>query len=100
MARMSNRDRIARAAEEASLAEAEKLAKKKAKAAKPKPASKSRAKAKEVRMMIVWVIHNAQGRPVQTFAYPEQDAATTQARSLSRSTGQPHDVRATKVPME
>ncbi len=46
MARMSNRDRIARAAEEARPAEAEKLAKKPAKAAKrpPKP------RAKDVRM--------------------------------------------------
>ena len=65
MARMSNRDRIARAADEARLAEAEKLAKKAAKRP-PKP------RAKDVRMKIVWEVCNARGKPVKTFAYPRQ----------------------------
>lgn len=97
MARMSNRDRIARAAEEARLAETEKLAKKAAgKAAKrpPKP------RAKDVRMKIVWVVFNAQGKPVKTFAYADKTAATTEAQRLSSSTGHPHELRATKVPMD
>ena len=96
MARMSNRDRIARAAEEARPAEAEKLAKKPAKAAKrpPKP------RAKDVRMKVVWVVDNAHGKPVKTFAYPDKAAATSEAQRLSRSTGHPHELRATKVPMD
>ena len=97
MASMSNRGRMARAAEEARLAEAEKLAKKEAtKAAKrpPKP------RAKDVRMKIVWGVYNARGKPVKTFAYPDKAAATTEAQRLSISTGHPHELRATKVPMD
>ncbi len=86
---MSNRDRIARAAEEARLAEAKK-------AAKPSP----KRRAKDVRMKIVWVVCNAHGKPVKTFAYPDKAAATTEAQRLSSSTGHPHNLRATKVPMD
>ncbi len=93
MARMSNRDRIARAAEEARLAEAEKLAKKPAKRS-PKP------RAKDVRMKIVWVVCNSHGKPVKTFAYPDKAAATKEAARLSKSTGFTHVLRATKVPMD
>jgi hypothetical protein len=97
MARMSNRDRIARAAEEARLAEAEKLAKKKVRTTakrSPKP------RAKEIRMKIVWEVCNAHGKPVKTFAYPDKDAGTTEVQRLSSSTGHPHELRPTKVPMD
>ena len=97
MARMSNKDRIARAAEEARLAKEEKDAKKAAKRPSKK-ASKSRAK--DVRMKIVWVVCNALGKPVKTFAYPDKDAATSEAQRLSTSTGHLHELRATKVPMD
>ena len=100
MARMSNRDRIARAAEEARLAEAEKLARKAA--TKPAKAAKrpSKPRAKEVRMKIVWVVCNDHGKAVKTFAYPDKAAATSEAQRLSSSTGRPHELRATKVPMD
>ncbi|MCZ6598827.1 MAG: hypothetical protein O7B99_14410 [Planctomycetota bacterium] len=101
MARMSNRDRIARAAEEARLAEAEKLAKKTVKKAVKKAAKRPpKPRAHEVRMKIVWVVCNASGKPVKTFAYPEEAAATAEAERLSSSTRHPHEVRATKVPMD
>jgi hypothetical protein len=102
---MSNRERIARAAEEARLAEEEKVAKKVAKKAAKKPAkkakrpSRSRAK-KEVRMKIVWTVCNDHGTAVETFAYPDKDAATSAAQRLTSSTGRPHELRATKVPMD
>ncbi len=101
MAHMSNRDRIARAAEEARLAEAERLAKKTAKKTAKKagkPPRKSRAN--EVRMKIVWEVCNANGKPVKTFAYPEKAAATAEALRLGSSTGHLHEIRATKVPMD
>ena len=97
MARMSNRERIARAAEEARLAEAEKVAKKKAKKVakrSPKPG------ARDARMKLVWVIYNSSGRPVKTFDYPDKDAGVDEAKRLSSSTGRPHELRATRVPMD
>ncbi len=97
MARMSNRDRIARAAEEARLAEAEKLAKKAAKKATKRP---PKPRAKDGRMKIVWVVCNDRGKPVKSFAYPDKAAATTEVQRLSKSTGRPHELRATKVPLE
>ena len=93
---MSNRDRIARAAEEARLAEEEKLVKKTSSKATKRPSKR----AKEVRMKIVWVVCNASGRPVKTFSYPDKAAATSEAQRLSRSTGYPHELRASKVPMD
>ena len=105
MAHMSNRERIARAAEEARLTEAEKTAKKTAKKAAKKTAKKTvkraaRAPAKDARMKIVWEICNVQGKPVKTFAYPDKDAATSELQRLTSSTGATHVLRATKVPME
>jgi len=93
---MSNRDRIAHAAAEARAAAEEKLAKKKAAGA-----AKGRAKppSKDVRMKIVWSVYNASGKPVQSFPYAEKAAAQMAATRLSSSTGHPHEVRATKVPM-
>ena len=102
MARMSNKDRIARAAEEARLADEEKAAKKVAKKKAPKKASKrpTKASAKDVRMKIVWVVVNPQGKPVKTYAYPDKDAAAIEVQRLSRSTGNSHALRSAKVPME
>ena len=97
MARMSNRDRIARAAEEARLAEAEKLARKPDK--RPaKPASKRAAK--DVRLKVVWEVCNGSGKPVKTFAYPDKAAAEAEVQALSKSTGRTHSLRPAKVPME
>ena len=85
---MSNRDRIARAAEEASLREAEKATKKTGKAKK------------DVRMKIVWEVCSATGTVVETFPYPDKAAAESAAEKLTQSSGSTHVLRATKVPME
>ena len=97
MGRMSNRERIARAAEEARLAEEEKLAKKQAKKTSSRT---SKARSKDVRMKIVWEVCNSGGKPVKTFAYPDKAAAEAEVQELSSSTGYRHTLRATKVPME
>ncbi len=97
---MSNRDRIARAAEEARITAEEKAAKKATKAEAPK---KPRAKksATPVRMKVVWTVcSEASGAMVKTFPYPEKAAADADADSRTRSTGRTHVVRTTKVPME
>jgi len=97
MARMSNRDRIARAAEEAQVAAAEKAAKKAIK----KPAGTRAARTKEpVRMKIVWDVCNATGTAVKSFPYPDKAEAEAQTETLTRSTGRTHILRPTKVPME
>ena len=80
---------------------AEKLAKKAAKKKAKKATKRSpKPRVKAGRVKIVWVICNAQGKPVKTFAYPDKAAATTEAQQLSRSTGHLHELRATKVPMD
>ena len=99
MARMSNRDRIARAAAEARAAADEKAAKKTAKATAP---AKPRAKktAQPVRMKVVWDVVGSSGAAVKTFPYAEKPAAEADAIARTRSTGRTHVVRASKVPME
>jgi len=103
---MSNRDRIARAAEEARLGAEEKAAKKTAKkASKKKKTTKKktttrRSKAAPARMKVVWVIYNANGKPVKQFDYPDKEAAEAETQKLANSSGHPHELRPTKVPME
>ncbi len=104
MGRMSNRDRIARAAEEAKAAAAEKAATKATKATKkatkPGSASRPRREATPARVKIVWDVTSPTGAKVKTFAYPDKAAAEAEALALTRSTGRDHAVRANKVPME
>lgn len=103
---MSNRERITRAAEEARLTEADKVAKK-----APKPTAKTTVKAAArvrpkrapkapVRMKVVWDVCNGAGQAVQTFAYPDKAAAEAATLALTRSTGGAHTLRPSKVPME
>jgi hypothetical protein len=94
---MSNRDRIARAAEEAQLAEAEKAAKK---ATEKRAGRTSRRTEKSVRMKVVWEICNVAGKTVMSFPYSEKAAAEAKSAALAASTGRPHVVRAAKVPMD
>lgn len=104
MGRMSNRDRIARAAEEARLTKLEKDTKKAEKVAKApgKSPAKSRAKrsATPARMKVVWEVWRSSGATVKTFLYPDKEKAEATAAELMRSTGETHGVRAAKVPMD
>jgi len=95
---MSNRDRIARAAEEAHLAAQEKTAQEKT--GKAVTNSRSRRAPKEVRMKIVWEVCSPTGAVAKTFPYPEKAAAESSVQALTKSTGRTHVLRATKVPME
>jgi hypothetical protein len=98
MSPMSNRDRIARAAEEARLSELEKAAKRAAKKKAPGAPRPKRVPV-PVRMKIVWDVVGSTGATVKTFAYPDKELAEAAAESLSRSTGRSHVLRANKVPM-
>jgi hypothetical protein len=93
MGRMSNRERIARAAEEARLAEAEAAAKK-ATRSRPKKAPKP------VRMKIVWEVCDAAGTARETFAYPDKALAEAATQALTQATGRLHVLRAARVAME
>jgi len=97
MGHMSNRDRIARAAEEARITAAEKAAKK---ATKKTTRSRSERAAKSVRMKIVWDVCNVTGAAVKSFPYPDKAEAEAATEALTRSTGRTHVLRPTKVPME
>jgi hypothetical protein len=97
MAHSSNRERIARAAEEARLTEVEKAAKK---ASKPAARPTSKRVVKPVRVKIVWEVCSTAGAVVATFAYPDKAAAEAKVAALAKSTGRPHGLRGTKVPME
>jgi len=91
MNRMSNRDRIARAAEVQQAAK---------KAAKKPAAPRLKRVPVPVRMKIVWDVFSSTGAKVKTYAYPDKAEAEAAVESLSRSTGRGHLLRATKVPME
>ena len=93
MGHMSNRDRIARAAEEARITAAEKATKKTTR-------SRSERAAKSVRMKIVWDVCNVTGAAVKSFPYPDKAEAEAATEALTRSTGRTHVLRPTKVPME
>lgn len=96
---MSNRDRIARAAEEARITAEEKAAKKAAKSSKASRVQRA-AKAKSVRMKVVWEVRNPAGAAVKVFAYPNKAEAEAEADKLSRSSGRTHVLRESKVPMD
>ena len=96
MDRMSNRDRIARAAEEARLTAAEKAEKKAVKETR----SRSKPPVKPVRMKVVWEVCSGTGKTVKSFPYPDKAAAEAQTKALTESTGRTHVLRPTKVPME
>ena len=97
MERMSNRDRIARAAEEARLTEIEKAKKKAVKKTTGSPSSRA---VNPTRMKVIWEVCSGSGKTVKSFPYSDKAAAESAARALTTSTGRTHVLRATKVPME
>ncbi len=97
MAKMGNRERIARAAEEARASAAEKAAKQ---AEKPAKVARAKRVAAPVRMKIVWDVGGTGGTKLKTFPYAEKAAAEAAAAALSKSTGRTHQIRESRVPME
>ena len=99
MGHMSNKERIARAAEEARLTAAQKTEKTEKKAAKTTTPRPKRV-AHPIRMKIVWEVCNGAGTALKAFPYPDKAAAEETIVALTKSTGRTHVLRAAKVPME
>ena len=97
---MSNRERIARAAEEARIAAAEKAAKGTKSAAKKTSGSASSRSSKNVRMKVIWEVCDGSGKAVKAFPYAEKAAAEADLEARTQSTGRRHVLRPTKVPMD
>lgn len=94
--RQSNRQRIERMAEEASMKAKEKEVKTSSRKA---PASK-RASPKRQRMKFIWQVVDANSKAIADFPYREKDAAEARAAELSETTGKTHSVNRVRVPME
>src|SRR5262249_11502445 len=92
MGHMSNRDRIARAAEEAEIAAQEKAAKKKS--------GGSKGHKPDVRMKVIWEVCDPAGRAVRSFPYADKARAEAELQARTRSSGVTHILRPAKVPMD
>ena len=93
--RLSNRQRIERMAEEASIEAEDK---------EPKPtvrkASRSRKTApKQKRVKFVWKVMDENSKEIASFPYPAKDAAEARAAELSEKTHKAHTVNCVRVPM-
>ena len=103
--RMSNKDRIAKAAAEAAADKKEKAAKKKAtkkKAAKKKTSARKKAATTKSagRLKLVWTVCDHSGSGVKSFAFNEEALARKEAKRLSEDKGKVHFVKKEKVPLE
>jgi len=96
--RMSNRERIEKAALESAAAEAEKKEKKASKARvksekKPTPSGARRQK-------IVWKVLDSTFKEIAEFPFPEKSAAEAEAAKRTEKSGRDHFVSRAEVPME
>jgi hypothetical protein len=96
--KMSNKDRIARAAEEAAAARKEKAAKSDAPGASR--GAKARNKHRPARIKITWVVCDQTGKQVQAYPYAEEEAARADAQQRTVATGKSHFVTRAEVPFE
>jgi hypothetical protein len=93
--RLSNRQRIERMAEEASIQAEEKEPQ-----TGVRKASGSRKTApKPKRMKFVWSVVDQNSKEIASFPYPAQGEAEARAAELSEKTGKTHTVNRVRVPM-
>ncbi|MEN6337202.1 MAG: hypothetical protein ABFE01_23335 [Phycisphaerales bacterium] len=107
--RLSNKQRIERMAEEASIEaedkeqgaeEKEQDAEEKAPKPRVRKASGSKKAApKPKRMKLIWTVVDANFKEIASFLYPAKAEADARASELSEKTGKPHKVISVKVPM-
>ncbi len=93
--RLSNRQRIERMAEEASI-EAED---KEPKTGVRKASGSRKTGPKQKRMKFVWSVVDANSKEVASFHYAAKAAAEARAAELSEKTGKTHTVNCVRVPM-
>ena len=100
--RLSNRQRIERMAEEASIEaeDKEQGAEEKEPKTDVRKASRSRkAPPKEKRVKFVWKVFDANSKEIASFPYPGKSEAEARAAELSGKTGKAHTVNCVRVPM-
>jgi hypothetical protein len=100
--RLSNRQRIERMAEEASLEAKDKEQGAEEREAEPTVRKAPRAKKsapKQKRMKLVWRVIDPTAREVASFPYREKPQADARAAELSQKTGKTHTVTSFAVPM-
>ena len=93
--RMSNRDRIARAAQEAEAGAKQKSTKK---AAGTKKTTGTRKPAERIK--VVWLLCNQSGKPVRTYPYPQEQEARAESERLTKETSKTHFVTRGEVPFD
>jgi hypothetical protein len=100
--RLSNRQRIERMAEEASIETEDQEQGVEDKEPQPSVRKASRSKKaapKEKRVKFVWKVVDANSKEVASFPYPAKDEAEARASELSEKTGKAHTVNQVRVPM-
>ncbi len=99
--RMSNRERVQKAAAEAA-AKAKEKAEKKTAAPKTTTTRKRATKTPTVktRQMKAWKVFDNSFKEVSVFRFPQKAEAEAEAKRLSEKTGKTHFVNEAMVPME
>lgn len=108
--RLSNRQRIERMAEEASVEAEDKEQEAKdeepeAEDKEPKPTVRKVARSRKTspvqkRMKFVWKVVDENSKEIASFPYPAKGEAEARAAELSGKTGKAHTVNCVRVPME
>lgn len=100
--RLSNRQRIERMAEEASIEAEDKEQDAEDKEPKPrvrKASSSRKTTPKPKRVKLIWRVVDANSKEIASFPYPAKDEADARASALSEKTGKTHRVDSVRVPM-
>ena len=93
--RLSNRQRIERMAEEASI----KAEEKEPKTGGRRASGSKKGAPRQQRMKFVWSVVDANSKEIASFPYPAKGAAEARAAELSEKTGKTHTVNCVRVPM-
>lgn len=102
-ARMSNRDRIARMAQEKAAERREKEEATARRKEAPPAATRARSSAPAVpggAMRLVWVVCDQAGNAVKTYPYREKAESDAEARRLTEKKGKLHFVKKDRAPLE
>ena len=94
--RLSNRQRIERMAEEASI----KAEEKEPKTGVRKASGSRKTASKQKRMKFIWRVVDENSKEIASFPYPGKCEAEARASELSEKTGKAHTVNLVRVPMK
>jgi hypothetical protein len=98
--RLSNRQRIDRMAEEASIKAEDKEPKEEPKTGVRKASGSRKTAPKQKRMKFIWRVVDENSKEMASFPYPAKGEAEARASELSEKTGKAHTVNCVRVPME